>query len=96
MQQVKISLDGTESPADGSDPAIRKKKASKRLFQNFLRTSRERTLQRSSARGSTVTCPSDMNIAMGFALQFSPLEDPTTRECIVANNKRSSLWRHAR
>ena len=26
MQQVKISLDGTESPADGSDPAIRKKK----------------------------------------------------------------------
>ena len=43
MQAVTIPLDGTESAADGSDPAIRKKKASKRLFHNFLRTSTERS-----------------------------------------------------
>ena len=87
MQQVKISLDGAETSADGSDPEIRKKRAAKRLFKNFLRTSRERSLQRSSSRENTVTCPADMNIAVGFSLQFSPLEDATTRECIVANNK---------
>ena len=87
MQSVKISLDGSESTADGSDPVVRKKKAAKRLFQNFLRTSRERSVQRASSRENTLTCPKDMNIAMGFALQFSPLEDTMTRDCIVSNNK---------
>jgi hypothetical protein len=88
MQSVNIPLDGSESPADGSDPIVRKKKASKRLFQNFLRTSRERTLQRSSARENTITCPKDMNIAMGFSLQFSSLDDKATRECMIQNNKK--------
>ena len=37
MQQVKISLDGAETSADGSDPEIRKKRAAKRLFKNFLK-----------------------------------------------------------
>ena len=88
MQQVKISLDGTESSADGTNPIVRKKKASIRLFKNFLRTTRERSVQRSSSRESTITCPKDMNIAMGFALQFSPSEDETTRMCMLENNKK--------
>ena len=85
--EISIHLDGKESLADGSDDAKRKEFASKRLFRNFLRTVREESIQRSNARQNTLTCPADMHIALGFALQFSSTEDEGTRQCIVDNNK---------
>lgn len=89
--EVQINLDGKESPSDGTDAEKRAKLASKRLFQNFLRTAREESIQRSNGRANELTCPVDHNIAFGFALQFSSTEDEGVRQYVLFANTRAEL-----
>lgn len=83
IAKTVVPLDGRQAVVDNDGGVM----ASKRLFQNVLRSSDIVSETRSNCKRTSVQCPDGKSIGFGFTTQFSSDDRTSTLALINSNNK---------